>query len=858
MMKTRRSFKRMLSLLLCIVLFVTLLPNFALAALAAPTLNSATATANGIVVKWEGVKNAVTYRVYRKDSGSYSILANKVSGTSYTDTSVQKDVTYTYTVRCLDKDGKVVSPYNTGVSATWTESVLETPVVKSAKAVSDGIKVTWGEVADAASYRIYRKEGSGSYSVLKSGVTGTSYTDKTAKVGKTYTYTVRCLNKAGKVCSGYESAGKTATFNPYPAPELISVTAGSDGIVIKWKAVSGAPKYMIYRKDSGAYSRLASTTATSYTDKTANVNVVYTYTVRVCSADGKNILSAYNTGLSASFAGKAAVSSLENKPNYVLVKWSEVPGITDYQVMRKMDDGSWKGVTVVSSSPYQYKDTDVVSGKTYTYRVRGVDGSLNTVGTYDAAGKTITYYAAPTLVDAVREKNGIRFTWEAVDGVSTYRVYRKIGSGNYEKQSPDVTGTSFFDTNVASNVKPQYTVRCVVGGNLVSGYNAGVSPDSATFYDTPLLTGVSYDGGGLKVTWQRVNGVSRYQIFRKDPSKTSWDPLATVTGASTQDKCFYIDTSAKVGGQYSYTVACLDSSNVVASEKNETGLSATYYATPVLSGVTNANTGALLKWKPVDGVTSYRIYRKEGSGDWSVLTTVTRKDADKVNNLFQYTDTTAVGTHTYWYTVSCVVKGADMSAYDTAGVKTQFFAMPKLTKVEVASKPNGVVLKWSTVDGIGTYRIYRKESGSGSWAGSELVDTTGNTYTDNTVSSNKTYYYTIRGVNESGKVVTGFDSAGKSVKVFNAPVLISAASGDYGITVKWNSVSGAPCYAVYRKTETGSWKRVGTTTGTSYKDPTSNLESGVKYIYTVRVCTNDSAHTVLSAYDSTGKSATAK
>ena len=56
--------------------------------------------------------DAAGYRLYRKTvNTSWSRLADVTEGTSYTDTSAKKGNVYSYTLRCLDKNGNLISSY---------------------------------------------------------------------------------------------------------------------------------------------------------------------------------------------------------------------------------------------------------------------------------------------------------------------------------------------------------------------------------------------------------------------------------------------------------------------------------------------------------------------------------------------------------------------------------------------------------------------------------------------------------------------------------------------------------------------------------------------------------------------------
>ena len=86
---------------------------------------------------------------------------------------------------------------------------LATPKISKLKNTKSGVKVTWGKVSGAAAYRVYRRTGNGKWKAIKGKTEATSFVDKSAKNGKTYYYTVRCISKDGKkYTSGFDKTGK--------------------------------------------------------------------------------------------------------------------------------------------------------------------------------------------------------------------------------------------------------------------------------------------------------------------------------------------------------------------------------------------------------------------------------------------------------------------------------------------------------------------------------------------------------------------------------------------------------------------------------------------------------------------------
>jgi fibronectin type 3 domain-containing protein len=151
------------------------------------------------------------------------------------------------------------------------------PTVSVANA-SAGVTVKWTKSAGATGYYVYRKTTDGWTKVATiKGNSTVSYTDKTAKSGTTYKYTVRAYS--GSTQSYYNTAGVAIKF--LSAPTLKSVTSAKSGVTFKWNKVTGATGYIVYRKTgNGGWQKIATVKTNSYLDKTAKKGVTYKYTVK--------------------------------------------------------------------------------------------------------------------------------------------------------------------------------------------------------------------------------------------------------------------------------------------------------------------------------------------------------------------------------------------------------------------------------------------------------------------------------------------------------------------------------------------------------------------------------------------------
>ena len=254
---------------------------------------------------------------------------------------------------------------------------------------------------------------------------------------------------------------------------------------------------------------------------------------------------------------------------------------------------------------------------------------------------------------------------------------------------------------------------------------------------------------------------------------------------------------------------------------------------PTLKTISNTTNGVKITWGKVEGADSYRVYRKVKGGSWSKI--------GEVKTTY-FTDKTAKSGTTYYYTVRAKNE-AGLSSYNTSGVSIKRLATPALKTVSNTS--TGVKITWGKVTGVSTYKVYRKTSKSGSWQ--YIGKTTSTSYTDKTAKKGTSYYYTVQAY--SGSVKSSYNTDGLSVRCLSAPKISSAVSSTNGILVKWNKISGASGYYIYRKNTAGDIKKIGTVKGNTkikYLDETPR--KGATYNYYVKAYYSKSTSAYSSAF----------
>ena len=356
----------------------------------------------GIQVAWQAADGAAQYRVYRKDAANpnWKVLTSSATGTSYVDKTAKAGVKYTYTVRGINGDGVLSPSYDrTGVSTTVpkpTPKPTAPAIVKltGAKVVTGGIQVTWQKAAGAAQYRVYRKGPGETKWTGIINVTGTSWTDKTAKAGSTYTYTVRGIAKDGKtLSSSYDKIGVSAVIAPAKVV-LVSAKADSAGVLVTWQKAAGAHSYQVFRKTANTgWQRIAKNIHdTEWKDIDAVKGTKYFYTVRAVADDGatrgaydktgkpatvtKNPTTPADVTLGKAVAGKSGIT----------VTWSYAADARTYRVYRKAAGENKWTIVAKNAKGKSWTDKNVTKGVKYTYTVRGVNANGVLSSRYNGTG----------------------------------------------------------------------------------------------------------------------------------------------------------------------------------------------------------------------------------------------------------------------------------------------------------------------------------------------------------------------------------------------------------------------------------------------------------------------------------------
>ena len=291
-----------------------------------------------------------------------------------------------------------------------------------------------------------------------------------------------------------------------PIPVVTAINVEKTGKVnLKWTAVEGAAKYEIYRATEidGKYSRMYTTSGTSYTNTKGVAGVTYFYKVIALDAEGQPV-SQYSEVVTRTCTLPQPVVTASNveKTGKVTLKWDAIEGAVSYKVYRAdAEDGTYKLMKTATNNGYT--NTNSVADKTYFYKVVAVAENAEANSAPSVIVKRTTGFPKPTIVSAVADASTgkPRLTWDAVEGAVSYKIYRATSANGTYSLMYTATATSYRNSKAEVGKTYYYKIKAV-----------GENPDSASAYSnvvSVMCASTSYQYVYSNYTTTKAGSVER-------------------------------------------------------------------------------------------------------------------------------------------------------------------------------------------------------------------------------------------------------------------------------------------------------------------------------------------------------------
>lgn len=339
---------------------------------------------------------------------------------------------------------------------------------------TSSVLLKWTAVEGATEYRLYRAVDGGDFVLAKVVDTNETANFNLKLAEHSYKYKVAAICTEGEGTVKGEYSEEIEFANMPAAPKNVKAESSGSSAVISWDAVEGATEYLLYRSDDdGDFRLLKSVEGTTTNNYGLESGKKYQYKV-VALRRSENVLmkSAYSDAALLTVKAKPAapqnVKLEQLSMNSVELKWDAVENATEYRIYRSINGADYTLVKVVSENGTANYGLNFENA--YGYKIAAVNGigASGVKGDYSEEVLISGILAAPENVKAVLQSDGsVKLTWDAVEGATEYRLYRKVNNGDYALvKSVEGTETYNFDLDKA-NVYTYRVTAIETKGNVM-------------------------------------------------------------------------------------------------------------------------------------------------------------------------------------------------------------------------------------------------------------------------------------------------------------------------------------------------------------------------------------------------------
>ena len=816
--------------------------------IAVPEPTATAQSASEISLSWSAVADATHYKLYRSAAGvgSFEQIGGDIIGaTDYVDNNgLTANTSYDYELEACNSNG--CSGRSAAVSATTALGRPTSGLSATAQSASE-ISISWSAVAGATHYKLYRSEtGAGSFEQIGGDIIGaTDYVDNNGLTANTsYDYELEACNSNG--CSGRSAAVSATTALGRPTSGLSATAQSASEISISWSAVAGATHYKLYWSETGAgsFEQIGGDIGeTAYGDSGLDANTSYDYELEACNGNGCSGRSAAFSATTALGAPTSGLSATAQSASEISLSWSAVADATHYKLYRSAAGvGSFDQIGDDIIGATDYVDDDGLEANTsYDYELEACNG--NGCSGRSAAFSATTALGAPTsgLSATAQSASEISISWSAVADATHYKLYRSAaGVGSFDQIGGDIGETAYGDSGLDANTSYEYELESC-NGNGCSGRSAAVSATTALGRPTAGLTATTQSASEISLSWSAVVDATHYKLYRSAAGAGSFDQIGGDIGAT-----LHVDSGLDANTSYEYELEACNDNGCSARSAAFSATTALGRPTSGLTATTQSASEISLSWSAVVDATHYKLYRSDAdAGSFEQV-------GDDIGET-DYVDNNGLDANTsYDYKLeACNNNGC--SGRSAAFSATTALGMPTAGLSATAQSASEISLSWSAVADATHYKLYRSETGVGSFdqIGDDIIGAT-DYVDDDGLEANTSYDYELEACNGNG--CSARSAAFSATTALGRPTagLTATAQSASEVSISWSAVAGATHYKLYRSdADAGSFEQVGDDIGeTDYVD-NNGLEANTSYDYELEACNDNGCSARSAAFSAT-------
>jgi hypothetical protein len=246
--------------------------------------------------------------------------------------------------------------------------------------------------------------------------------------------------------------------------KLVADKETASTVELRWRKVSKATGYKVYRVVDGKLKALKTVKTNKYVVEDLTASETYKFAVKTYRKyNGKTYWSSKYRSVTVTTKnmGKAPTPTATATKNSVTLKWAEVEGATGYRVYQYSPSKDEYVVKASIKGAETYTVKNLKENNTYKFKIKPYAKTSDGVKWVKASSavsiKTVDKTKAK-FGEAVIGSKGVTLSWEKVPGATHYMIFT-LENGEYTKIATAIKSTSYKVERLKSGEEYTFVVR---------------------------------------------------------------------------------------------------------------------------------------------------------------------------------------------------------------------------------------------------------------------------------------------------------------------------------------------------------------------------------------------------------------
>ncbi len=259
-------------------------------------------------------------------------------------------------------------------------------------------------------------------------------------------------------------AGVEAASITVARTEKLVAEATADSVELRWRKVSKATGYKVYRVVDGKLKAIKSVKTNKYVVEDLTASETYKFAVKTYRKyQGKTYWSSKYRSVTVKTdkMAKSPTPKATATKNSVTLTWSEVEGATGYRVYQYSPSKDKYVVKASVKGTNTYKVTSLKEDTTYKFKIKPYAKTSKGV-VWNKASSAVTIQTIDRtkakFTDPVIGSKGVTLNWGKVEGAKYYKLYRVV-DGELITEKSALKKTSYKVERLESGKEYTFVVR---------------------------------------------------------------------------------------------------------------------------------------------------------------------------------------------------------------------------------------------------------------------------------------------------------------------------------------------------------------------------------------------------------------